>query len=254
MKNYFYLGKILIYNFSTLRTSGQEGENILLNLINTTKDFKLKVAISSVLSYRVPKNPRYIDVNLERSDAYSLSKNMPGSLYRYYGKVSPVTFENDNLTDVEYIEINSRDLLAALQRMLLIKHDHSDPKLVHSGKYNLLDDLDVYLLTNEKLLKYTFFEKKEQESNFFEGVDKFGKKIIPDAFLKALGYCLKDCNPAVRETAASSIGKIGMPEGVICLEKIINTINDQDMNVKTKAIWALGKIAQGCDTHVKIFY
>ena len=203
-----------------------------------------------MLSYRVSKNPKYIDVILERNDAYSLSKNTPGTLYKYYGKVSPVTFETENVNDLEYIEINTRDLLAALQRMLLIKHDHSDPKLVHHGNYNLLDDLDIYISKNEKLLKYGFFDKKEQDSNYFDGVDKFGKKMIPDGFLRALINCLKDFNPAVRETAASAIGKIGMPEGILSLEKIVQATNDQDVNVKTKAIWALGKLASGCDTNV----
>jgi hypothetical protein len=223
-------------------------------LIHNTKDFKLKVAISSVLSYRIPKNPKYLDVSLERNDAYSLSKNIPGSLYRYYGKISPVFFENDDITDVEYIEVNTRDLLAALQRMLLIKHDHSNPKLVHHGHYNNLDDINIYLSKNEKLLKYAFFEKKDNDSRYLEGVDKYGKRLVPESFVRALAFCLRDYNPAVRETAASAIGKIGMPEGVVCLDKIIIATNDADVNVKTKAIWALGKLAPGCDTNVLKYY
>ena len=185
------------------------------------------------------------------NDSYSLSKNIPGSLYNYCGKVSPVIFESEDISDVEYIEINTRDLLAALQRMLLIKHDHSNPKLVHNGKYNFLDNLDIYISKNENLLKYGFFEQKEEDSKYFDGVDKFVMRVIPEGFLRALIYCLKDFNPAVRETAAISIGKIGLPEGILCLDKIINATNDPEVKVKTKAIWTLGKLASGCDTSVK---
>jgi hypothetical protein len=47
-----------IFLCSTIRTSGREGEKILLEEAKTNKDFSVRVAIASVLSYRLPKNPK----------------------------------------------------------------------------------------------------------------------------------------------------------------------------------------------------
>ena len=51
-------------------------------------------------------------------------KKPPGNLYTYIGKVSPIESSEREFTD--HLEVNSRDFLAALQRMLMIKHDHSN--------------------------------------------------------------------------------------------------------------------------------
>ncbi len=43
---------------SVLRTSGEEGEELLIKIIRYHKDYKIRMAAASVLSYRLAVNPR----------------------------------------------------------------------------------------------------------------------------------------------------------------------------------------------------
>ena len=49
---------------SVLRTSGKEGEAILLKLLKFHKNERVRMAAASVLSYRLPENPNRIDLEL----------------------------------------------------------------------------------------------------------------------------------------------------------------------------------------------
>ena len=104
--------------------------------LRLSKDFKIKVGISSILSNRIQKYPRYLKMIIQDPNKY-LMKKPPGNLYTYIGKVSPIESSEREFTD--HLEVNSRDFLAALQRMLMIKHDHSNPKLTHYKPLNVLD-------------------------------------------------------------------------------------------------------------------
>ena len=81
-----------------------------------------------------------------------MNKNIPGGFFNYQGKICPVLvpctknideiLENEEIdydvkknhvnrilnmindTSEDYLEINQRDFLAALQRMIQIKYDH----------------------------------------------------------------------------------------------------------------------------------
>ena len=144
--------------------------------------------------------------------------------------------------------MNIIDFLAALKRMILIKNDHSNPKLVRIGNYNNLDDCKIFISKNENLNRFSdFFFLKIDEKGPLEGIDKLEKCEISDNVIVSLGECLKDEHPSVRETAVSTLGKIGLPEAILCVDKIIHLMNDKDVNVKSKAIWALGKLAKDCE-------
>jgi HEAT repeat protein len=47
-----------------LRTSGEEGEDLLIKIIKYHKNYKVRMAAASVLSYRLPANVRKLDVEL----------------------------------------------------------------------------------------------------------------------------------------------------------------------------------------------
>ncbi len=47
-----------------LRTSGDEGEELLLKIIRYHKDYKVRMAAASVLSYRLQADARQLDVEL----------------------------------------------------------------------------------------------------------------------------------------------------------------------------------------------
>ena len=71
------------------------------------------------------------------------------------------------------------------------------------------------------------------------------KKVI-----QAITQCLKDPESSVKNSAASIIGQIALPESLLSLESLIRTTFDEDVDAKAKAIWAIGMIADGCEDGV----
>jgi len=165
-----------------LRTAGEKGEKILLKELKTNSEFSVRVAISSVLAFRTTKLPNYLEIRLDRNDTFSIAKTLPGSFCTYYGKISPYVYERilseqeqnnqidlddtSNLPYEEYLQVNSRDFLAALQRLISINYNHSDPKLVHKGNYNYIDDVEVSQGKSDAFAKYAeFFKLEKPESS-----------------------------------------------------------------------------------------
>jgi HEAT repeat protein len=267
LSKFFHDSKLeKIFLSSTIRTAGDPGEQILLHEIKTNKDFSVRVAIASVLAYRLPRYPKYLEVRLDKNDTYSITKCLPGSFCTYYGRVSPYvyeereeTFEELEIGNIgekqnksqqnEFLEVSTRDFLASLQRMLIMNYDHTNPQLVHQGKYNILDNLDLKWIKNESFQKYTnYFELNDPEVNPETDLyDERGKRYISEEVIKALCLCLKDYSTAVRDTAAGSLGQIGIPESLLAVDYLLDTIRDEDVNVKSKVIWAIGRIAGGCE-------
>lgn len=289
LAKFFHEPKIeKIFLSSTIRTAGLEGERILINEIRNNKDFSIRVAIASVLAYRLPKRPNYLKIKLDNNDTYSLTKKLPGSFCTYYGKVSPYVYESDEEDLKEYLEVSTRDFLAALQRMLIMNYDHSSPQIVHNGHFNLIEGIDFSKSSSEVILKYanyfdlgnnnsasnsnnTLSQSQNQSQNNQENVgnnqentnentntnssqsnDDQGKLLVSEEVIKALCICLKDYSTAVRDTAASSLGQLGLPEALLALNHLVDAINDEDVNVRSKVIWAIGRIAAGCDNSVII--
>ena len=65
---------------SVLRTSGEEGEDLLLKIVKYHKNYKVRMAAASVLSYRLPANTKQIEVEirLEADDVVTLGAIPPG--------------------------------------------------------------------------------------------------------------------------------------------------------------------------------
>ena len=106
-----------------------------------------------MFNHRISSFPTYLDIRIDRKNSYDIIKNS-GKLYSYYGKVSPVIFENEQSLNEDYIEINTRDFVAALQRMLLLKIDHNNPRLSYNRRFNILEELDFSKTKNEMVTKH----------------------------------------------------------------------------------------------------
>ena len=312
---------------SILRTSGIEGEDILLDELKNNKNFEVRRAIANALSYRIPKNPNYLEIRLDKNDTNSVCNNLPGSFCKYYGNISPVIEMNNkdidklleqeelnednddlkthnnnnntqyinNITD-EYLEVNTRDFLAALQRMLSMNYEHEKPQIVYDkdNNFNLIDNVVLKSQinttnknnTNNNNNNNTEENEEENEENtnsnnnnnninpyqteiltkhapFFEiissntqnstNLNENGNYFIEEEVTKSLTKCLKDYNPKVRESAATSLGLIGLPEALLSIDGLIENIEDEDVNVRSKIIWAIGRLAQGTDKSVVPF-
>ena len=62
---------------------------------------------------------------------------------------------------------------------------------------------------------------------------------------------MTDYDCTVRTTAVSIVGQIGLPEGIITLESLMRMIkNEKEVDVKSKAIWVVGRLANGCEDEV----
>jgi hypothetical protein len=85
---------------SVLRTSGEEGEHILLKLLKFHKNEKVKMAAASVLSYRLPDNANALGVEILLDSAESLiqvkSNFTPGQVCKYNGPITSLILEEPN--------------------------------------------------------------------------------------------------------------------------------------------------------------
>jgi len=67
-----------------------------------------------------------------------------------------------------------------------------------------------------------------------------------------ISTCLKDIEQSIREAAASTIGKLGLPEGISSIDNLIKSTLDPENNidVKVKSLWAIGRLSDACDKEV----
>ena len=77
---------------SILRTSGEEGEQLLLKILKFHRNYKVRMASVSVLSYRRPFNEKLIDVDLrlDSNEVVQINVIPPGHICRYNGPVNSV--------------------------------------------------------------------------------------------------------------------------------------------------------------------
>lgn len=120
---------------SVLRTSGKEGEAILLKLLKYHKNERVRMAAASVLSYRLPANPYklHLEMTLEAVDHLQMkgrSSFVPGQVCRYVGPMVSLTLVDEDRGGEEHfverpvMEVNTRDFLASLHRMLALNNDY----------------------------------------------------------------------------------------------------------------------------------
>ena len=294
-------------------------EKLLLNELKTTQNEEIKSAICSVLCYRFPKKIMPFKIKLDSSDKdiFSMNQNMPGSFFNYQGKICPVLvpctknideiLENEEIdyevkknhvnkilnmindTSEDLIEINQRDFLAALQRMIQIHYDHKKPQLIldDNNEFNFLDHLKLKLTQKDQdknnsdnennedneqneikqenqnsnlYNKYNYIIKyntslgiktdihQENESEL-EGID-LEHEYISEDIIKSLGKCLSEYSDKVRDSAATSLGIIGLPESSIAIDDLIPHLKDKNVEVRSKIIWDIGRIAPAVDNSI----
>ena len=130
------IDKILLA--STIRCMGEESEKLLLEELKVTKDKEIKIAILSVFVYRHSVFPNYLEIKLDQSSSSEISKynsKLPGEFCTYFGKLTSIALDSyeaqSNNKNKEYLEINTKDFLATLQRLIHMKVDHSSPKIIN---------------------------------------------------------------------------------------------------------------------------
>ena len=267
---------------SILRTCGGEfGENILLNELDRSCDQSMKEIICKILGFRLPKKPTYLDIRLDKNDTDSIVKNPPGLFCKYFGQVTPVLGQNeqffneientDDSDDLnidgkedktkplieEYLEVNTRDFLASLKRMITLNYDHSSPQIVYKGdKTNLLDTIDFSFSTNEDIFPLLDFinpyptQNNNSKSSSFYITANSSKQQISNNIISSLCNHLKDNNQKVRIASAIALGQIGLPESLPAIDVLTSSLKETDVNLKSVLIWAIGRCAEGASNRI----
>lgn len=142
--------------------------------------------------------------------------------------------------------------------MVQVNIPHSKPKITHSGYLNTCDYIDFSKIESDNLSKYVaFFMDRNNNSNVNNSKDQNimfnnNRLYINEDVMKALAYCLRDYNNIVKLSVITTIGNIKVPEGLLTVDSLIMASKDNDVDVRAKAIWAIGTIAHACDPQVVI--
>ena len=139
-----------------------------------------------------------------------------------------------------YVQVNPREFLAAIQRLLSMKNIFNEEiSLSHSSTpYQFV--LETFSLLNVNPSYAPFDPTLFPETN--NQVDLNERERINLSIIKALGNALEDEVVAVRETVASSLGTISLPEEIDALEPLLRNIKDPDSNVRAMRAWAIGRL------------
>jgi hypothetical protein len=116
---------------SVLRTAGPEGEDLLIKIIKYHKNYKVRMAAASVVAHRLGADPRRLQVELRLGPRARLAARPPGHLCTYHGPLNSPIHLNSNKNDTEmvfeqkpWLEVNARDFLASLQRMIALNNEY----------------------------------------------------------------------------------------------------------------------------------
>lgn len=196
----------------TIRACGQIGEQTLIKLLRSSPSGKVRMACAGALCWRVPVRPKQIEIRVVCESVKFEESLIPGSVWKYIGNPRPVV--QDENTEEAVLEICARDLIASLQRWTRRENRNS------TG--------DVFpLLPPMPIISDTIIEEEQE---------------ISLSVIRALTKALRDDHAGVRETAAYSIGFIGLPEAAETLPYLIRSLKDKMPSIRTMAAWAIGRM------------
>ncbi|EGR34180.1 HEAT repeat protein [Ichthyophthirius multifiliis] len=226
---------------SVIRACGEIGEQTLLKILKSSPNYKIKIAITTVLSWRVQKQEKNkLKIKIV---PYSVAQHYnvnPGTMCIYIGDQTPLAFidqieNNQEQEEYEepYIEINTRDFMAALQRLMAIKYDKFQREFDdHQQMHDYSQFINQFTLA--KLIDPLI---SQQEQN--EDVPSISLNII-----KCLCNLINEENHQVREAAVNTLGLIGLPEAKQAIEPLYNALNDPESQVRAMSAWCLGRLGE----------
>jgi len=200
---------------------------------------RVRVAVAAVLKWRRPKYPVFIRFILEKSDILGLTKKVPGMICEYIGVNTPVTELEENKCE-GYVQVNPREFMLAVQRLINVKGIYDEEVTLSHPSCPYRSLLGSLNLSNINSLSLPFDPNTYLQAE--DNIDLDEREQISQLAIKALANALNDEVAAVRETAASSLGSIGLPEELGALDNLIIGIKDPDPNVRAMKAWAIGRL------------
>ena len=162
------------------------------------------MAVASVLKWRRPIYPDIIAFVMDDNEVISLSKKPLGVMCEYLGPNIAITETEENKCE-GFVQVNPRDFMASLQRLLLNSNlENENIKISHpSAPFPFL--LNSFNISNVNPSYLPFDPTTYPECDL--PIDMNERERISLSVIKALSAALEDEVVAVRETAASSLGK-----------------------------------------------
>ena len=199
--------------------------NKVLNMINDTSDDWLEISQRDFLAAL----QRMIQIQYDHKNPQLIydENNLFNSLDHLKLDVNTIAQKkNEENDDKENIN-NQNDNNESNINNSEMKKNNNDNIYFYIRKYSTLLDIKIV---------------GQNENDELEGIDT-EHEYISEKVIRALGKCLSDYSIKVRDSAAASLGIIGLPEASIAIDDLIENINDNDVNVKSKIIWDIGRIA-----------
>jgi len=177
-------------------------------------------------------------------------KSNPGTMCTYLGSIKPLSqlgiagdLSSSSQTE-DLIEINSRDFLASLQRLISLKYQEFNTQ----EKQNALSEkISPSLLHNSEelrnfnnashLILADFLTNQEDKEDAHTRHPQVSSNII-----KTLIQIFNHKDSGVRESVVHAFGQIGPPEAADALEILDKALYDTEGQVRALAAWALGKL------------
>lgn len=224
---------------STILGCGQSGEQAILKILKSSSDAKLKQIICSCLPWRLASfNTSKVEVKIVPYQVSQHYQYNPGTMCIYNGSLKAVAALEiaegpvGEITDC--LEINSRDFLASLQRLLTIKYQEFAMK--EQGGIKDFEEMQSYNQYNKLELHEYFRGEAEQPPEL--------PPISPN-IIKILIQLYSEKNSSVRDAAINALGIIGPPEAGDALDVLIKALYDSESQIRATAAWALGKLGEG---------
>ena len=145
--------------------------------------------------------------------------------------------QEDIVPNEDILEINSRDFLAALHRLSILKYQQFTKENLSNSETLSLNRDPIY--GEYYGMKYINRDANHDDHN------ELGAMSVN--IIKALIQSTTDKDPAVREAAIRSIGLINLPEAGEAVDALVKSLYDQDSQIRAIAAWAIGKVGEICN-------
>ena len=243
------------YIASILRCSGDNGIYYLIDNLEKSENAKKREIICKVLGYKLKNNQEYIEIILDNNDVQSNNFIQIGKLWKYYGDIGPLLFEEENkkinfdeddLDSVEFsydiinnnfekkdniLLISTRDFLTCLQRLMKENIDYNDFEIINkTEKQNILDELNLSILydkDNNNIKKEEFKLKL---------IDSINQKININIFKKYKDILTKE----EKENDNNEHNQINKN----IVKYLCYHLNDYDEKVRLACSISLGRISK----------
>ena len=250
-KNYY------TYLASILKCSGNNGLYYLIDNLEKSENAKKREIICKVLGYQI-NSPEYLEIILDNNDIQSNNFIEIGKLWKYYGDISPILWENNNLNknnfdedDLDSVDnmydininnnnenrnnfllISTRDFLTSLQRLMKENIKFDDFDIINKNeKKNILDELNLSLLYDND----TKNDIKKEEFKL-KLIDSINQKINISIFKKYKSILISE------ETNESPQESHLMNKNII--KYLCYHLNDYSENVRLACSISLGRLSK----------